>query len=369
VPTDHPAVAIAHDYLTQRGGAERVVLNLMAAFPDAPLYTSLYEARSTYDRFALAEVHTTALNRVPLLRHHHRLGLPFYASAMERVVIDADVTICSSSGWAHGVTTTGAKVVYCHAPARWIYQSDRYLGESRFSVRALADLALKPALRRWDLRAAATATRYLCNSTATAAMIAEAYGITATVIPPPPALTPGGEERPVPGIEPGFLLSVARLLPYKNVDVAIAAAKASGKRLVVVGSGPERQRLEAIAGTGTGITFLDVADDATLRWCYRNAAALLALSYEDYGLTPLEAASFATPSVALRAGGYLDTIVHGRTGILLDALSVEAVVGAVSSGALDDLDSEVITSHAASFSAQRFTDAMHEVVTDVLRQR
>lgn len=367
MPTDRPAVALAHDYLTQRGGAERVVLNLMAAFPDAPLYTSIYEPESTYSAFALSEVHTTPLNRIGTLRRHHRLGLPLYASAMSRLAIDADVTICSSSGWAHGVTTTGAKIVYCHAPARWIYQSSRYLGDQRLSVGALADLVLKPALRRWDVRAASTATRYLCNSTATATMIEDAYGITATVVPPPPALTPGGDERPVPGIEPGFLLSVARLLPYKNVDLAIAAARAAGKRLVVVGAGPERQRLEALGGDG--IAFLGVADDATLRWCYRNASALLALSYEDYGLTPLEAASFATPTVALRAGGYLDTIDHGRTGLLLDDLSVDAVVEAITSGALDDLSRDELTHHAASFSAERFTETIHEVVTSVLDGR
>jgi len=367
VPTDRPPVALAHDYLTQRGGAERVVLDLVRAFPNAPLFTSLYDPMSTYEEFAQVDLRTTPLNRVGLLRRHHRLGLPLYASAMERLVIDAEVTVCSSSGWAHGVTTTGAKIVYCHAPARWIYQANRYLGGRRVSLSALADRVLKPALRAWDVRAAATATQYLCNSSATAAMIAEAYGITATVVPPPPALTPGGEERPVPGIEPGFLLSVARLLPYKNIDLAMAAASAAGQRLVVVGSGPERQRLEALAGPD--VTFLGVADDATLRWCYRNARALLALSYEDYGLTPLEAASFATPTIALSAGGYLDTIDHGRTGILIDALSVDAVVNAMTSGALADLDDATIARHAASFSAERFTATLHEVVASVIRQR
>ena len=124
----HEPVALVHDYLTQRGGAERVVLAMRRAFPSAPLYTSLYDPQGTFPEFQDAEVRTSSLNRIPGLRQHHRAALPLLAPTFSRFRIDAGVALCSSSGWAHGARVTGRKVVYCHTPARWLYQSDRYLG-------------------------------------------------------------------------------------------------------------------------------------------------------------------------------------------------------------------------------------------------
>ena len=141
-------VALAHDYLTQRGGAERVVVAMHEAFPDAPLYTSLYEPAATFPEFGTADVRTTGLQRVAVLRRRHRLALPLLARAFSRMQItDAATVLCSSSGWAHGVRTDARKVVYCHAPARWLYQPTRYLGD-RHGVAGLALAALAPALRR-----------------------------------------------------------------------------------------------------------------------------------------------------------------------------------------------------------------------------
>jgi glycosyltransferase involved in cell wall biosynthesis len=195
-------------------------------------------------------------------------------------------------------------------------------------------------------------------------MVRDAYGIDATVVPPPPALTPGGELAPIRGVEPGFLLSVARLLPYKNVDLIVDAAAALGRPLVVVGDGPERARLEAKAGPG--VTFTGVADDATLAWCYANAGALVAMSYEDYGLTPLEAASFGTPTIALRAGGYLDTVVEGVTGAFVDEPDLQALVDVLGDDSASSVDRAVVVAHAATFSAERFAATLHRAVDDLL---
>ncbi len=221
-------VALAHDYATQRGGAERVALVMAQAFPGAALYTTLYEPATTYPEFAALDVRPSGIDRIGVLRRHHRAALPFLAPAVSGTApIDADVLLASSTGWAHGFRTTGRKVVYCHAPARWLYQSDRYVGGGARALAYRGALgALGPSLRRWDRAAAASADRYLVNSTTTAAAVRETYGIDAEVLPPPPALTPGGPETPVPGLEPGFVLCVARLLPYKNVDVVIDAVQA-----------------------------------------------------------------------------------------------------------------------------------------------
>ena len=128
--TGRPPVALVHDYLTQRGGGERVVLTLADGYPGATIHTSLYDPQGTFPGFAGHDVATLPLDRVRLLRDHHRLALPFLAPAFSRLVVDADVTICSSSGWAHGAQVTGSKIVYCHNPARWLYQRDLYLAGS-----------------------------------------------------------------------------------------------------------------------------------------------------------------------------------------------------------------------------------------------
>ena len=225
------------------------------------------------------------------------------------------MAICSSSGWAHGAQVTGAKVVYCHNPARWLYQRDQYLaGSSRLSAAGLAVLA--PALRRWDRRAAATADRYLVNSRAVRARVADVYGIDADVVPPPVDIDVDGPRRAPAGVEPGFLLCVSRLLPYKNVGAVVEAfARRPDQRLVVVGTGPLADELAAAAPPN--VTFLGRVDDDELRWLYGACLGLVAASYEDFGLTPVEAAAFGRPTAALRWGGFLDTIVEGETGVLL----------------------------------------------------
>ena len=149
-------MAVVHDYVTQRGGAERVVLAMLEAFPSAPLYTSLYDPERTFPGFRDADVRALPMNKLALLRRRHRLAFPLLARAFSGLEVQADVVFCSSSGWAHGVRTRGRKVVYCHAPARWLYQSDRYLRRGRGPASA-ALAAFRPRLLEWDRRAAATA--------------------------------------------------------------------------------------------------------------------------------------------------------------------------------------------------------------------
>jgi glycosyltransferase involved in cell wall biosynthesis len=369
----HIPVALANDYLTQRGGAERVAILMTEAFPGAPLYTTLYEPARTYDNFATVEVRPSNLNRISLLRRHHRLALPLLAPTVSSTRIDADVVLASSSGWVHGMQASGRKVVYCHAPARWLYQADRYLGgASRLTHRPLHSLpaaaalrVLRPGLLNWDVGAARSADRYLVNSTTTRLAVRDAYGIEAEVLAPPPALVPGGPEEPVAGVEPGALLCVARLLLYKNVDAVVAAvSQMPDWRLVVAGDGPERARLSRLAEGSGRITFVGRIPDAQLRWLYRECAALVAASYEDYGLSPLEAASFGKPTLALRAGGYLDTVIDGRTGHFFDEPTAESISSALTVFDPTAYSAETLSRHAATFSANRFKDRLRQVVAE-----
>ena len=355
-------VAIVHDYLTQRGGAERVVLSMLRAFPEAPLYTSLYDPDGTFPGFRDADVRPLPLDRLAPLRRRHRLAFPLLAPAFSRLRVPGDVALCSSSGWAHGARAEGRKVVYCHAPARWLYQPERYLRGRRGAGSAALAL-LRRRLLEWDRRAAASADRYLANSTEVARRIRSLYGVEAEVLPPPPALDPTGPARAVEGLEPGFVLCVSRLLPYKNVDAVVGAfERLPDERLVVVGSGPEGRRLAVEAPAS--VRFLSSVADDELRWLYGACAAHVTASYEDFGLTPLEAASFGRPSAVLRFGGFLDTVVEGETGVFFEAPEPEPIRAALVELRGRAWDEEALRRHAERFSEARFVERLRAVVAE-----
>lgn len=372
-------VALAHDYATQRGGAERVALWLAQAFPDAPMYTTLYDPEGTFPEFGALDLRTTGLNRIGVFRRHHRLALPLLAPAVSAQRVQADVLLTSSTGWAHGYRGAERTVVYCHAPARWLYQRSRYLsgregaGLANHARRTLASgalTALTPALRGWDRRAAHRADAYLANSTVTARAIHEAYGIEAEVLPPPPAMLPEGQAQPVADLEPGFLLCVARLMPYKNVDVLVEAmGLLDGQTLVIVGDGPDRTRLQSMAdqlnASGTGrVVLLGRVEDAELRWLYQHTGALVAASYEDYGLSPLEAGAFGKPSVVLGDGGYLDTVIDGVTGAFFAVPEAERIAAAVADVTAQTWDTRAIRAHVAGFGLDRFISRLRTVTLE-----
>lgn len=369
-----PVVALAHDYVTQRGGAERVALSLTRAFPGAPLHTTLFDPGGTFPEFGEVDVRPMRINRWRILQRHHRLALPFLASTVSRSHIDADIVVASSSGWAHGIPTSGRKIVYCHAPARWLYQTERYAsgGSGRRTVRGAAVRAatsvLGRSLREWDRHAAASADRYLVNSTVVQRAVKEVYGIDADVIAPPPALVgTAGEMAALDGIERPFVLCVARLLPYKNVDLVIeAVAEVPGVDLVIVGTGPDENRLRALAARVGGTRLLGRVDDAHLRWLYAHARGLVAASFEDFGLSPLEAAAFGTPTAALRDGGYLDTVDPAVNGVFFDLPDRDLVAAAVEQLIRRDWAEGAILEHAEAFSEERFITRMRQVVAEEL---
>ena len=363
--TSPDPLALVHDYLTQQGGAERVVLALAEAFPSAPIHTSLYDPDGTFPEFSRYDIRTLPLDRLGILRSHHRLALPLLAPAFSRLRVDAEVVICSSSGWAHGAHASGRKIVYCHTPARWLYQADRYLaGSPRWAAATLS--VLTPPLRRWDRRAAASADRYLVNSRAVRARVADLYGIDADVVPPPVDMTAGGDAEPVAGIDPGFVLCVSRLLPYKNVEAVVEAFRLlPDQRLVVVGTGPLAQQIAASAPAN--VTVLGRVDDAGLRWLYRSSIGLVAASYEDFGLTPVEAAGFGRPTAALRWGGFLDTIVEGSTGLFFDEPEPQLIAKAVDRLAATSWQTDTLTGHAGQFSTARFVERINAAVDEERR--
>jgi glycosyltransferase involved in cell wall biosynthesis len=357
-----PRVTLVHDYLTQRGGAERVVLELLRAFPGAVLHTALWDPDRTFPEFADHDVRVSPLDRVPGLRADHRRALPLLARTFDRMPLaPSDVVVCSSSGWAHGVRTGDRpKVVYCHTPARWLHAPSRGRTVGGRAGGAAMALLRRPLLS-WDLRAAGSAHSYLANSSVVRERIGSAYGRQAEIVAPPPGLLPDGPEEDPGDLAPGFFLVVARLLPYKNVDVVVrATALLPGARLVVVGDGPQRARLQHLAGDG--VVFRAGVSDAELRWLYRSAAALVTASHEDFGLTPLEANAFGRPVVALRAGGHLDTVEPGRSGLFVEELDPRSFADAMRRCADTVWSEKHLRAHAERFSRERFDAVLREIV-------
>ncbi|MCD4526942.1 glycosyltransferase [Nocardioides sp. cx-173] len=363
-----PVVAIAHDYLTQRGGAERVVLAMSRAFPEAPIYTTLYDPDLTFAEFRGRDVRVSPLNAWGALRRNHRLALPFLPLAASRMRAPADVLLCSSSGWSHGFRTDGKKLVYCYTPARWLYQREHYLGEdSATSVRA-ALRALTPGLRWWDKRQAAGVERYLAISRVVRERIREAYGVDSDILPAPipqeiadiAPVALGSDHGPLPE---KFLLCVSRLLPYKNVDAVIEALRLRPRSsLVVVGRGPEEQRLRRQAPPN--VCILSGLSDGNMRWLYENCTGLVAASHEDFGLTPLEAAAAGKPSAVLRAGGYLDTMTD-QTAVFFDHPTPDAIAKAIDRLARGAWEPSVIRRHTEQYSEQTFIRRLQSIVADL----
>lgn len=359
-----PRVALAHDYLTTQGGAERVVVSIMRAFPDAALYTSVYEPESIYPELAdpHLDVRPSVLNRSRMLRQHYRMALPVLAVTFSRLHIDADVVVCSSSGWSHGVATEGRKVVYCHNPARWLYQRTDYLAEGRKSW-WLAANSMGPALRAWDKRAAASCHRYLANSSIVARRIQRVYGRDAEVLPPPATLDAEGPQLVVEGLEPGFVLCVGRLMAYKGVREIVEAARLlPDLRVVLVGDGPLEGDLRL--SLPRNVVLLGRVPDTELRWLYANCSVLVAASREDFGLTPVEAALFGRPSVVLRYGGFLDTMVEGVTATFFDEPEPRFIAAAIKEALATNWDAKLIVKNAERYSEQGFIRRLREIVAE-----
>lgn len=356
-------IAIAHDYLTQKGGAERVVLAMHKAYPQATIYTTLYDPKNTYPEFKDANIVVSPLNKIGFFRKNHRAALPLLALASSLMRVPARKTLVSSTGWAHGFRFAGKSFVYCHSPARWLYLSDQYLGQYSPKIVRMALRILRPWLILWDRNAARKASTYVANSTEIRRRISRVYQRPAEVFFPPFASTQAQSLEPIAGLEnfmagEDYFLIVSRLLPYKNIHVALEAFRQTDKKLLVIGAGPMAQELYAMGGSN--VRFASNISDAQMRYAYAHCLALLAISYEDFGLTPLECGVFGKPTIALEAGGYLDTIVEGLNGHFIKVAAAPAIRAAVRRFNPEDWDAQRIKEHTAQFSEERFIRVLHE---------
>lgn len=354
LPTD---VTLVHDYLNQRGGAERVVLELATMFPNAPLYTSLYRRESTFPEFARLDVRTTFLDRIPVDRRFRTLFAMYPAAFRSLGVIDAGLVISSSSGWAHTVRTSprAFHAVYCYTPARWLY--GEYPGGAHRLIAPLVG-----AFRRIDVCAARRADLYIAISEVVRERIRQRYGRDAPVVYPPVDV-----DRFTPKPRGDRLLVVSRLLAYKRVDVVVDAATRAGLGLDVVGTGPALSDLRRRAGPT--VRFLGRLPDSEITELFERCRAFCLPGAEDFGITPVEANAAGKPVVAFAGGGALETIEDGVTGVFFAEHSVEALLGALRACDAVSSSPERIAQHVRRFSRRAFRERLSSVLVEAIAAR
>jgi glycosyltransferase involved in cell wall biosynthesis len=337
-------VALVHDWLTGMRGGEKVLLALARLFPDAPIFTLLHIKGSVAPELEAREIHTTFVQWLPEVDRRYRSYLPLFPAAAASIDLAGfDLVISSSHCVAKGVQAPpGAlHLCYCHTPMRYVWDRyDDYFGPGR--LQGLARLAVPvvaEGLRAWDVATASRVHHFAANSRYVAARIDRYYGREAEVIPPlvdTDFFTPGAD---APG---EYDLVVSALAPYKRLDLVMDAYRGTGRRLKVVGSGPEEARLRALASRET--EFLGQVGDDRLRELYRGCRAVIMAGVEDFGIVPLEAMACGRPAIVFAEGGGPESVVPGRTGLVFDRATPEALREAVFS--LDELSFDRLTLRA-----------------------
>ncbi|MCO5973023.1 glycosyltransferase [Actinoallomurus soli] len=362
-------VALVHDWLTNQGGAERVLWSLHKAFPDAPIYTSVFAPRAL-PQFAQAQVRTSFLQKWPLAATRHQLYPVLRTFAFESFDFSSyDVVISSCSAEAKGIVTRPETphICYLHTPTRY-YWSDhyRYAKNPGFGplnpVIRLAMPAFIRHMRMWDLAATARVDAFIANSAFVAQRVEKYYRRNAVVIHPPIQLS----RFSIAGDGPDdFFLIAGRLVPYKRVDLAVRACRDLDLPLVVAGTGSELPRLRAIAGPKT--RFTGWVGDTEMAGYYRRARALIHCAEEDFGLIPLESMASGRPVIAFNGGGLQETVVEGLTGTFFDRQTVDSLKDALRRFQGMRFEPEILRDHAARFDEAIFIDKMKDFVTALSR--
>lgn len=357
-----PRIALAHDYLNQYGGAERVLEVFHDLYPEAPVYTSIYAPDLMPERYRTWDIRSSFMRHLPGIHQHHQPYLPLYPIAFRRFRFDAyDLVLSSSSAFVKGIRVPGnaLHICYCHSPMRFAWDFDRYARRERIGLAARHLLPpLLAWLRRWDVETSRGVSHFIVNSTAVAQRIQTYWGRNSTVIYPP-VDTAGARSVPPHEVEDYYLL-VSRLVPYKRFDIAIDAFNTLGLPLKIVGDGRARAELERRAGPT--IEFLGAVSDEEKYRLYARCRAAIFPAEDDFGIAQVEVQSTGRPAIALAAGGALDSVIDGVTGVLFEPQTAEALAQAVRRAEGLAFSPAEIVRNAERFSRTRFEREISEFV-------
>jgi glycosyltransferase involved in cell wall biosynthesis len=320
-------IALVHDYFIQMGGAEKVAAAMHDSFPSAPIYTTVALPHRLPQELQTADIRTSPMQWLPGMERRFRQYFMLYPFAVEQFDLSQyDLILSSSSGYAKGVRRrrNAIHVCYCHTPMRWVWRYDDYVERESFGglKRSVLPAALW-GLRKWDLRAAKQPNYYIANSRLVADRIKQFYKREAIVIPPPIDV----ERFHLAEHVEDYYLILSRLVPYKRIDLAIEACNRLKRRLVIIGDGPDRERLEKLAGPT--IEFLGRQSDTQVNLFASRCQALIFPGEEDFGMVPLEVNAAGRPVIAYRGGGATETVIEGLTGVFFNKPERDSLVTAI----------------------------------------
>ena len=355
-------VALVHYWLTKMRGGERVLETLCEMFPQADIYTHVVDRANLSDTLNRHEIRTSFISRFPFAKTHYQKYLPFMPRALEELDLSGyDLVISSESGPAKGVLTSpdAFHLCYCHSPMRYIWDLyPEYLHGSGFLARQLFP-GIAHRLRTWDVTSAARVDQFVANSSFVKRRIEKFYRRDSEVIFPPVSVSEfSGARSESPG---EYYLAAGELVGYKRFDLVVDAFTRLNKRLVIVGDGEQRKALQRRAGAS--VEFLGRVDFPELKQRFAACKALIFPGAEDFGMIPVEVMATGRPVIAYGKGGALDTIIDGRTGILFEDQTIDALLAAIDRFETTEFDRDTIQAHAATFGPNVF----RQKLTSLLR--
>lgn len=359
-PYEPRRVALVHDFLLDLRGAERVFLRICDQFPDADIFTSVYDPKGTEGRFEDRRVITSWLQRMRPTAHTFRPLLPFYPGAMESLDLRGyDLVISSSSAWAHGVIPEdgAVHVCYCHNPFRYAWSEREATLAARGVITRPVLAGIMRRWRQWDYIAAQRVDAYIANSETTRARIDRYFGRDAAVIYPPVEVT-----RFSPGPVGDHYLVLSELMAHKRIEVAVRAFSRLNLPLVVAGNGPDMRRLQRLAGPT--VRFAGRVSDREAEHLLRSCRALVVTATEEFGIAAVEAQASGRPVIALRRGGVQETVIEGETGVFFERPEPASLAAAVTAFDPMSIDPADCVAQAMRFSPERFSSALAGVVAE-----
>ncbi len=360
-------IALIHDNFAQMGGAERVAEELYNLLPSATLFSTLAVRERLSAGLRKTEIHTSWMQHLPSLDRYYRHYFLLYPWAVESIDLSGfDLVISSCFGYAKGVRQApgAVHVCYCYTPPRWVWRYEDYAAREGFGLvkRAVLPLILT-SLKKWDLRAAQQPDFYVTSSRVVAERIKSAYGREATIIPPPINVA----RFHLGNVDEDYYLVLSRLVPYKRIDLAVEACTRLNRPLVVIGDGPDRKRLEKMAGSS--VQFLGRQSDSIVEHYASRCRALLFTGEEDFGIAPLEINAAGRPVIAYRAGGATETVIEGVTGLFFDEPTSNSIAATIEEFEQYSWNRQALRGHAESFDratfASRFLEFLNSVVPSV----
>lgn len=362
-------VALAHDHLAQNGGAEKVLKQLLDIYPEAPVYTLLYDQDNADKHYKGRRIDASIIQRLPGGIKHYKWYMPFMPMAVEFFDLSGyDIVISSASALIKGLITKPGTlhICYCHTPTRYLWSdTHEYINDLKYNkyFKKIISLVLN-YIRIWDRQAADRVDIFVANSKTVQKRIKKYYKRDSTVIYPPVETEKYrslSRKSALPRKAGDYFLIGCRLAPYKKVDLAIEAFKdMPDKNLKIFGDGPDLKRLKKLSGQADNIKFLGRLNEEELASYYAGACAFLNPQEEDFGITAVEAMACSTPVIAYEKGGATETVIEGKTGIFFKEQKKDSLRQAVLSFNKEDFDGESIADHASKFSVDNFRKRIKE---------